>query len=232
MYRRASQAEIFGRRIWMHIEKAIRLSIRLLDGQLAKLGLAEALARIAIGVLALDSLGRVVLSNPTGQRLIGGRLQLDRDRLRIGSGTVRIAIDNAISDAIRASSSAQVAEPTPILVHSPETKSSFVVCILPVVSPKDLGGQRILSQARATVLVIERKLDGSTDAAVIRDLLGLTPGEARVAMLVGAGVAPKEAAQRLGIAEETVRNVLKRVFAKVGVSRQTELVALLGKLLL
>jgi hypothetical protein len=34
----------------------------------------------------------------------------------------------------------------------------------------------------------------------------------------------------LGIAEETARNLLKRVFSKVGISRQSELAALLSKL--
>jgi len=66
----------------------------------------------------------------------------------------------------------------------------------------------------------------------VRDVLGLTLGEARVAALVGFGLPPREAASRLGIAEETARNVLKRVFSKVGVSRQSELVGLLTKLVL
>jgi DNA-binding CsgD family transcriptional regulator len=35
---------------------------------------------------------------------------------------------------------------------------------------------------------------------------------------------------QLGITEETARTVLKRVFSKVGVSRQGQLVALLSKL--
>jgi DNA-binding CsgD family transcriptional regulator len=225
-----SELKMLGR-IGRHIEKALRLSIRLLDAELANLGLAEALARIGIGVFALDSLGRVVFSNPTGQRLIGDRLYLERGRLRIGLGKVRQTIDDAIRDTIRADSSALIADPKPILVHSPEAERPFVVYILPVISAKDLG-QKFLVQTRAIVLVIEQKVDEPADPAVVRDILGLTLGESRVAALVGVGVSPKDAAERLGIAEETARNLLKRVFAKVGVSRQPELVALLGKLVL
>lgn len=214
----------------MPVEKAIRRSIRILDAELAQMGLAEALCRIDIGVFALDASGSVVFSNSNGQLLIGDRLQLDRDRLQIGSGAVRIAIENAINKTIRASSSGKIPEPQPILVHS-AGNNRFVVCPLPVISTKNSGAQQtLLRAAHAIVLVIERKSHEPKEFAIIRDLLGLTPGEARVAVLVGAGVAPKDTAQRLGIAEETVRNVLKRVFAKVGVSRQIELVALLGKL--
>jgi DNA-binding CsgD family transcriptional regulator len=70
------------------------------------------------------------------------------------------------------------------------------------------------------------------DPSLVRDLLSLTLGEARIASLIGSGLPPREAAEKLGIAEETARTVLKRVFAKVGVSRQSELAALMTKLVL
>jgi DNA-binding CsgD family transcriptional regulator len=81
-------------------------------------------------------------------------------------------------------------------------------------------------------LVIEPNSGEPADPAIVRDLLGVTLGEARVAALIGHGLNPRDTAQKLGIAEDTARNVLKRVFSKVGVSRQSELVALLTKLVL
>jgi hypothetical protein len=51
----------------------------------------------------------------------------------------------------------------------------------------------------------------------------LTLSEARLAALVGSGLRPGQAAVKLGITEETARAALKRAFAKVGVSRQSEL---------
>ncbi|MBC7478002.1 MAG: helix-turn-helix transcriptional regulator [Pseudorhodobacter sp.] len=60
-------------------------------------------------------------------------------------------------------------------------------------------------------------------------LLNLTPAEARVASAVGSGLAPREAALRLGLREATVRSTLKVVFSKLGVGRQAELVRLAGR---
>ena len=91
---------------------------------------------------------------------------------------------------------------------------------------------QFLTHTRAIVLVIDPKPDEPADPAVVRDVLGLTLGEARVAALIGAGISPREAAEKLGIAEETARTALKRVFAKTGVSRQSELAALLTKMVL
>jgi len=79
---------------------------------------------------------------------------------------------------------------------------------------------------------VERGYLANLDTAMVRDLLGLTLGEARVATLVGSGLAPRESAQKLGIAEESARTTLKRVFDKVGISRQSELVGLLTRLVL
>ncbi len=218
-------------RIGRHVEKSLRLSIRLLDAELARLGLGEALARIGIGVFALDSLGRVVFSNPAGQRLVGDQLQLVRERLRIGSGAVRETIDEAVARTLRGDPRDLIDDPKPIFVHSTGVDRRLVVYLLPVAMRSSLTEQ-FLTHTRAIVLAIEQKLDEPADPAVVRDVLGLTLGEARIAALVGSGLPPKEAAERLGIAEETARTVLKRVFSKVGVSRQSEPVAVLAKLVL
>jgi DNA-binding CsgD family transcriptional regulator len=91
---------------------------------------------------------------------------------------------------------------------------------------------QLLNQARGIVLAIDAENNGPPDPALIRDVLGLTLGEARVASLIGTGRSPREAAEKLGITEETARTTLKRVFSKVGVSRQGELAALLTRLIL
>jgi DNA-binding CsgD family transcriptional regulator len=61
-------------------------------------------------------------------------------------------------------------------------------------------------------------------------LLGLTPGEARVAAFVGGGRSVKEAAQELEIAESTVRSVLKIAYEKLGIGKQSELGKIVARL--
>jgi len=218
------------RDISRHIEKSLRLSVRLLNAEVTNLGLGEALARIGIGVFALDSLGCVIFSSPAAQRLLGDMLYLQKGRLRIGGISTGTTLDDAIARTIRAAPPDLMADPKPILVESVASSRRLAIYLLPVLQP-DLAEQ-FLTHTRAIVLVIEQKLDEPADPAIVRDLLGLTLGEARIAAMVGAGVPPKDAAERLGIAEDTARTVLKRVFAKTGVSRQSELAALLAKIVL
>ncbi len=218
------------REISRHMEKSLRLSVRLLNAEATNLGLGEALARIGIGVFGLDSLGCVIFSSPAAQRLLGDMLSLQKGRLRIGGADTGTKLDDAIAHTIQAAPSDLMADPKPILVQSIISSRRLAIYLLPVLQP-DLAEQ-FLSHTRAIVLVIEQKLDEPADPAIVRDLLGLTLGEARIAAMVGAGIPPKDAAERLGIAEDTARNVLKRVFAKVGVSRQSELAALLARIVL
>ena len=214
------------RTISRHVEKSLRLSVRLLNAELTNIGLGEALSRVGIGVFALDALGSVLFSNPAAQRLVGDAFYLAEGRLRVNDALMGPALDKAFTQTLHAISQDLTADPKPILVRSSHHR--LAIYLLPVFQAS--LAQEALTHTRAIMLVIEHKLDEPADPTIIRDLFGLTLGEARIAAIIGAGLSPKDAAERLGITDDTARTVLKRVFSKVGVSRQSELVALLAKM--
>lgn len=70
---------------------------------------------------------------------------------------------------------------------------------------------------------------GGASASTVQSLqreLGLTRAEARVAMRIGRGASVADIAADLGVAVETVRTHLKRIYAKTGARRQSELARL------
>ena len=220
-------------RLARHAEQSLRLSVRLFDAEHAKLGLADALTRVGLGVFALDSLQRVVFSNPAAERLLGDGLLLANNRLSAHAPTERQALSERIEQTIRAAPEVIGCSPKPLLIHREKSQRPLALYILPI----GVGGLRcataqLLTTTRAIVLVIEPQSDGPADPALVRDLLGLTLGEARLAALVGMGIPPKSAAEKLGITENTARSVLQTIFSKTGVSRQSELATLLAKLVL
>jgi DNA-binding NarL/FixJ family response regulator len=78
--------------------------------------------------------------------------------------------------------------------------------VLPAGSATAPSGQ-ILATVSAIVMVTDPDREAAIDPTLVRDLLGLTLGEARIAVVVGSGVGPRETAKRLGISENTVRSV-------------------------
>lgn len=84
-------------------------------------------------------------------------------------------------------------------------------------------------------LVVLKSLDRmqlpkAEERALIAGLFDLSATEARVAALIGQGKSVVEVASLLSSSPGTVRNHLKAVFAKTGVTRQGELAALLARL--
>lgn len=100
-----------------------------------------------------------------------------------------------------------------------------------VVTARPLDVNAIHAGAGALALFLARPgPEKSTDPQALRDLLGLTVAEARLTAVLAQGHSLVEAARRLGIAHNTAKVQLRAVFAKTGVNRQAQLVALLASL--
>jgi DNA-binding CsgD family transcriptional regulator len=67
---------------------------------------------------------------------------------------------------------------------------------------------------------------------MLQQAFGLTPAEAQTASLMGSGLSPQDTADQLGLTVGTIRCELKAIFAKVGISRQSELASTVTRLAL
>jgi DNA-binding CsgD family transcriptional regulator/PAS domain-containing protein len=219
-------------KLGFHAEKSLRLSMRLFDAEFTSAGLADAVARLALGIFVLDSLGRIVHSNTAAQRHIGNGFAVTGERLSAAFASDQSVLKSALASMSRGSPADLVSDPRPILIRRPNSQRPLVTYILPVRNSQDDAIAQFLVSGKAIVLVIDPEPSEPPDPAIVRDILGLTLSEARLAALVGTGVSPREAAETLQISENTARSALKRIFEKVGVSRQSELSALLTRLVL
>lgn len=218
-------------RLGLHVKKSLRLNVRLFDSEMEKDSLAKAMSSIGIGVFILDSLRRVVFINPVGQSLLGDGLAITNGRLVIAAGPARGPLEVAIDQMCGAIPQEIEQDRKLVVMHQPKTDRPLIIQVLPIAPSSHLAAY-FLTHARAIVLAIGINANSPHDPALVRDVWGLTLGEARLAALVGSGLSPRETSERLGITEETARTVLKRVFSKTGVSRQSELVSLLSRIVL
>lgn len=83
------------------------------------------------------------------------------------------------------------------------------------------------SGARVLVFVVDPDAGFRSGAVDLQRVLGLTPAEARCAIALAEGLAPKEIAEGLGVSYETVRSQLRSIYDKTGVRRQAALVRLI-----
>ena len=90
---------------------------------------------------------------------------------------------------------------------------------------------RLMPRATAAVFINTAEPRTQTDLRALAQTYGLTPAEARVAERLLAGAANlAEVAASLDVSLATVKTHLSQVFAKTGVSRQSDLVALMHRM--
>jgi DNA-binding CsgD family transcriptional regulator len=127
--------------------------------------------------------------------------------------------------ADRFGSTSDVAEfPTEPIVIKRNAKPAIVVRVLPI-----HGGARTpFLGARAILTLMPVAQQVAATPAVLARALDLTAAEAKLAAIIAHGKSPEQAAEELGIARTTARNQLRAIFAKTGVHRQSEFVALVS----
>lgn len=211
-----------------HVEQALRLSLRLIDAETVGLGLGDSLGRLAIGAFVLGDDGRVVFANSRAEAMLSHAFVV-----KGGVLTCRSPVDQKRLTALLAHCGqiSQDAPPqrtvAPFVIEDGPTR--LAVYALPLTAGT-APAERLLTGGRTILLAVAIAAGEPVDPGLLRDVCGLTLGEARVASLIANGLSPSAAADRLNLAENTVRSVLKRVFDKLDVSRQSELAALLSSL--
>lgn len=184
--------------------------------------LAALLDRLGTAAAILEPDGTVTLANGAFNETLGESLQVIGGRLRGTTGVER-ALDKALSAA---DSSMADRGPLVTAINRPNGEGPLLARFVGLRS----GGPGANGRARVLALLDAPERAPAPDPSAALQVFGLTPAEARVATLVGSGVSPKEVARRIGNTEGTVRTTINRIFAKLGLSRQGELVAFVARL--
>ncbi|MBF9149865.1 helix-turn-helix transcriptional regulator [Novosphingobium sp. 1Y9A] len=190
----------------------------------AEHGMFHATAQgLGLALLVLDRNRRIVSSNALAESLMAEDEGLRRrgEELAFADGAHQKLVGEVLADA----SSGPL---TRFRIERP-VHGDLVVTARPV----ELSAIHSGAGALALFLARPNRQSGPEtrrDPQGLRDLLGLTMAEARLAAVLGEGMSLVEAARALGIAHNTAKVQLRAVFAKTGVRRQAQLVALLASL--
>lgn len=187
----------------------------------ARVGVLSVLAELGRPAVLLDRQGRVAFVNRAAERTLGDGVRVSRGRLLSDSRSDQTALDALVTAAVKANVTERL---EPIAIHRESGATSLIVRCFGMgrvsASPSSVGAVAIITRP-------ERK--GGVPSVTALKLLGLTSGEARVAALVGSGLSPRSAGERIGNTERTVRFTLGRVYEKLQISRQSELASIVAE---
>lgn len=185
-------------------------------------GIAQGLELGGRPTIVLDHNGRVSFLTQTAEMLLGQGFRIRHDRLEGEHPDT----DLAFRQLAREASSSRRSMLRNFLIQRDDGRKPIVV--MPVhVRDRGLHG---LPGTRIILIMTDLELPLKEQAISLQELFALTRREAELAALLANSVTLIEAARRMRIEFNTARQMLKSVFAKVGVHRQAELVGLLTRL--
>jgi DNA-binding CsgD family transcriptional regulator/PAS domain-containing protein len=210
-----------------HMRRAVLIG-RVIDTKTAEAAtFADTLDGLSAGMLLVDASGRIVHANTAGHAMLatGDFLHAAGGRLVAGDPQSDLTLREVFAAA--GSGDAAIGIKGIAVSLTSRDGERYVAHVLPLTS----GARRRAGTSYAAVAALfvhKAALETPSPPEVIARTFGLTPSELRVLLgIVEVGGAP-ETAEALGIAEETVKTHLKRLFAKTGTTRQADLVKLVA----
>ena len=210
-------------RVLPHLRQYVRVRSALVDAGALGASAIRLLDNAQAGVIQLDRSGRVMEANDAARALLRRNDGLsDRDgALRAAAPADNDRLQALLARALPrfgargASGSMMVRRSSPL--------PRFAVHVTPVANGEtDHRSRRVA----ALVLIVDPVERARIDPGLVEAALGLSPAEAEVAVLLAEGRTTRQIAAATGRGYSTVRTHLKHIFAKLGVSRQIEVVQL------
>jgi DNA-binding CsgD family transcriptional regulator len=211
------------RRIGPHLVRAAGVSLRLSRAEIARNANADALDRVAQGVLIVTADAEVLFANRTAEALLAEAdgIRTEKSTLRASEAADTAQFRRLIATAAERSDAAggvmTIQRPVP------RRRLNALVAPLTIESAWFMGGGPV-----AIVFVADPDSAPSTAQDELRNLYRLTAAEAAVAMAISRGAGLQAAADELQISLSTARTHLQHVFEKTETRRQAELVRLIS----
>ena len=220
------ETELFSELI-PHLKQALALSEHLARVDFANHAVLEALDSVFMAVLIVDEHARVMHANAAAKRIIDldDGLSLQNGILKLRGKDEDASLRRAIWDAVANAHAATIPASQAFSAPRPSGNDPFPLLVSTLWGNHLRYGLGQLGRPLAVVFVTVPEEPMEAPAESLRRLFGFTPAEARICEYLVGGTTVDETARELGITRETVRTHVKAIFAKTGISRQTELVA-------
>lgn len=214
------------RRLGPHLRRAAEIATRFaqLEGQTQML--VEGLNELPFGIILVDARSGVVFANFVADKVLREGAPVGTSRAPASTGSIYngIGLDMAISRAVgrggpRESSTA--------VTELGTNRRPLPVTVLPLVGACGRFGA-LAPKAAAAIVFRDPDTRCRLEIDHLRQMWRLTVAEANLALDLLSGVQPLEHARRRGITENTLRTHLRNVKSKLGVSKISDLIALLA----
>lgn len=205
-----------------HLQRALSLHLKMTEMRSRQLGLETAVDAFHHAVLGLNREGRVVFASREAEVLLrsGDGIRVVQGELTATDVRQNPLFRTAITEAVRGPAAVPLVNGSIRL--SRRSGPPLQVTVVP--HKIQLPGREALV---ALVFLGDPQRSVPSRAALLRSMYGLSPTEVRVADLFADGLTIEQIADRIHVTAGTARFHIKKIFAKTGSRRQSELMKLM-----
>ena len=209
-----------------HINRAIRLHMRLNRVETERNLYAGAVNQLSVGTIILDEEGKVLQTNQVAEELIGENdgIKVVSKSLQVGTSSDTRKMRDLIKQAIAAQNGDGPSIVEAMRIQRPSGLSDLGIVIRSVPPAEWSEGKQCPS---VVIFISDPEKKSRAPQEIVKTLFDLTPAEAQLAMLLANGLTVDETSEELCISRNTARAHLRSIFSKTGVTRQTMLVRLI-----
>ena len=210
-------------RVIPHVRQYVRVCSALADAGALGSSAVELLGNTRAGVIGLDLRGRIVEANSRAREMLARNdgLCAANGELHLASPTDHDRLQRLLARALPRFGEQAAGASMP--VRRPSALANLMLHVMPV---RDREGTYRSRGVAALVLIVDPTARARIEPALVHRVLGLTPVESEIAVLLAEGRSAPQIAAATGRGYGTVRTHVKHMFAKLGVSRQVEVVQL------
>jgi DNA-binding CsgD family transcriptional regulator/PAS domain-containing protein len=209
-----------------HLQRAFQLHNRIQGLERKGIAATDALDHLQEGVVLLDARGRLLFVNRAAKEILAANraLALTPRGVRAAIASENGRLSRLIQGAIATGTGSGLDAGGAMTISRDGLRRPLHVLVTPLKTRTlYLGNEAPV----AAIFISDPDRKPVSNAAVLAQLFGLTRAESRLAQILAAGTSLRDAADKLGVAQSTVRSQLKAIFGKTNTKRQSELVRLL-----
>lgn len=216
-----------------HLSRSLGVMQRLHTAELTMASTLAAFNRLPTGVLLIDSTGEVQFANHAVEHILdnGDGLRLNKRPCSTGLG--QFSADNPLSQraltaALRATLTIDPCSTEhfsdSVIIPRPSSQAIYKLQFSALAGQSEFG---VGGKFAAIIFVTDSAQQMAVDPTWLVNTYGLTPAEARVAVIMLECGATQEVADYCNISLHTVRSHLKQIYTKLGVDTRARFVKLM-----
>jgi DNA-binding CsgD family transcriptional regulator len=203
-----------------HLQGLLRMQQRIAELECERDAALDALDYLRWGVLLVDNHGSRLAANRRAQEILVARdgLMAQGEDVRAVLADDSARLDRLLISAIKGGGGRRSGA---LSITRPLKAHALNVVVIPLRTRSKELADRVPA---AAIFMSDPDMRINGNEQHLRELYALTPAEARLATHLSCGRSVEEAAAEMGVTVNTARAYLKRIYSKLGVRRQSELV--------